>query len=830
LPPALAALHDLALDLRWTWSHEADALWARIDRDRWDQTHNPWTLLQATAPARLAELAGDAEFLAELRGLDERRRTYLEGPTWFETNGGRERPGEIAYFCLEFGLGEALPLYAGGLGVLAGDYLKAASDLGAPVVGVGLLYQEGYFRQSLDADGEQRESYPFNDPATMPIEPAMAGEEWIRVALGFPGRVLRLRVWRARVGRVVLYLLDSNDPQNSPADRGLTGKLYGDGAETRLAQELVLGVAGWRALEALGHAPEICHINEGHAAFAVVERARSLAARTGLGFEQALWASRAGNVFTSHTPVATGFDRFDPAMVRKYLPDLEVQLINERSSIEAVLGLGGSNGEAEPFNMAHLALRGSGTCLAVSALHETVSRGLFQPLFPRWPPDEVPIGHVTNAVHTPSWDSAQADRLWTDACGKERWRAPDETMAERIAGASDETLWAMRGAARQAMVGQVRARLARQLSARGLPAAAIEASERVLDPNVLTLGLARRFTDYKRPNLLLHDKERLARLLLDEARPAQIVVAGKAHPADLIGKAMIREWIAFASDPRIRPRVVFLEDYDLVLAQELVQGVDVWINTPRRPWEACGTSGMKVLVNGGLNCSVLDGWWAEAFQPDLGWEVGDGRDNRDGDLDAAEAEALYAVLEQQIAPEFHDRDETGVPRAWVDRIRRSVARLTPAFSGARMIRDYLERAYRPAASALRARLANGGEAARGMADWSARLARGWPAIHIGASNVSATGERLRLSVPVFLGEIGPDDVTVELYADAGAAGGPAERIPLQLGQPISGSAGGWMYAGEIAEGRPADDFTVRVVPQRPGVAVPAELPLIAWQR
>lgn len=841
LPEALSSLRELALDLRWTWSHEADALWARIDADLWERSHNPWVLLQNAPAARLIALAGDPGFLAELDEVMAVRRAYRERSRWFDKARGETTVGGIAYFSLEFGLGAALPLYAGGLGVLAGDYLKAASDLGVPVTGVGLLYQEGYFRQTLDLEGGQRESYPFNEPATMPIEPAMVGGEWLKVPAPLPGRTLQLRVWFARVGQAALYLLDSNDPLNSPADRGITGKLYGDGPETRLSQEVALGVGGWAALEALGRAPDICHINEGHAAFAVMERARRLALAQGLTFEQALWATRPGNVFTTHTPMATGFDRFDPEMVRRYLPQFEAQLAAEGQPPGELLRLGRANADdpAEPFNMAWLAMRGCGVTLAVSRLHEKVSRGIFQPLFPRWPPAELPLDHVTNGVHVPSWDSSQADQLWTDACGKARWLECADAPPADIASASDGAIWAMRGLARQTLVRQVRGRLALQLRARGLASEAAAVAAAALDPNILTLGLARRFTAYKRPNLLLRDPDRLARILLDPRRPAQIVLAGKAHPADEAGKAMIREWIAFANRPGLRSRVVFLEDYDLALAQELVQGVDVWINTPRRPWEACGTSGMKVLVNGGLNCSVRDGWWAEAYAPDVGWAIGDGGHGGGGDdddakgdeeaRDAADAEAAYQLLEQQVAPEFYERDESGAPRAWVARIRRSMATLTSVFSCGRMVADYVEKAYLPGAAALHRRLADGCVEARGLAAWAARLGWGWAGLHIGEPVFSPASGTTRVSVPVMLGAIGPDEVAVEAYADA-CGDWPATAAPLAAAQPVAGSVNGYVFVGALPAGRAAQDFTVRVRPSRPGAAVPAELPLIAWQR
>lgn len=830
LPESLAPLLELALDLRWTWSHEADALWTRIDAELWERTHNPWTVLQQAGAERLAFLSSEPGFLIELEELVEKRKADMERLTWFE-GAHAGALGEVAYFCMEFGLGAALPLYAGGLGVLAGDFLKAASDLGVPMIGVGLFYQEGYFRQVIDAEGRQHEAYPFNDPAMLPIEPAMIDGAWLRVAVNLAGRVLQLRVWQATVGRSTLYLLDSNDPLNSPSDRGVTSKLYCDDAETRLIQAMALGIGGWRALEALGRKIEICHINEGHAAFAILERARSLAARAGLDFWQALWASRAGNVFTSHTPVEAGFDRFQPELLEKHLANPAGQLMDTGHPFKSILSLGRADldDEAEPFNMAFLAMRGSGARMGVSRLHGRVSRQIFQPLFSRWPQIEVPIGHITNGVHTPTWDSAESDRLWTAACGKERWRHAGEEMLGQIQGVSDEALWAMRSEGRQGLVRHVRARLADQLRARGLAPELVAEASAVLDSNVLTLGLARRFTDYKRPDLLLHDQERLARLLSDESRPVQIVVAGKAHPADEAGKDMIRQWIVFARQPRMRQRVVFLEDYDISLAQELVQGVDVWINTPRRPMEACGTSGMKVLVNGGLNCSVRDGWWDEAYAPGLGWCI-DGTGAEEGpQIDVAETLHTYDLIESEIAPEFYDRDETGLPRAWVGRIRRSMSSLTAVFSSARMAREYVESAYLPSASLLRSRLSNSAAEAKGLADWSARLHRAWRSQHIGTPTVSRVDDGWRFTVPVVLGEVSPDDVLIELYADP-LSGEAPDIYPLIRGKSVPGTVNGFVYSGQAPASRPANDFSVRAIPSRPGAQVPAELALITWQR
>ena len=832
LPDEIAALRILALDLRWTWSHEGDAVWEHLDARLWRVTQNPWSMLQSTSLERLQRLARDADFRDKLAAFIDARRKYLERPGWFATAYGRPALGGVAYLSMEFGLGSALPLYAGGLGVLAGDFLKTASDLNIPVVGVGLLYQEGYFRQILDADGMQRELYPYNEPGMLPIEPLVLDEGgWLRIPLELPGRVVQLRVWQATVGRVRVYLLDSNDPLNSPADRGVTAKLYPDGSEIRLIQEIVLGVGAWRTIERLHPETEICHINEGHAAFAVIERARNLAATKKLGFREALWATRAGNVFTTHTPVVAGFDLFPANLLRRYLPYIAGDLAGQGETPNDVLGLGRIDplDPSEPFNMAYLAQRGSALTLGVSRLHGEVSRRIFQPLFPRWPSCEVPVDHVTNGVHIPTWDSAQADKIWTEACGKDRWRGMPDDLPDRIACVSDEELWSMRGSGRQRLVAIVRRRLATHLRQRGLEAGIVQRAESVLDPNVLTIGFARRFTEYKRPNLLLRNSARLGALLLNERHPIQIVLAGKAHPSDAEGKSMIREWIELARQPRYRGRVVFLEDYDIALAQELVQGVDVWINTPRRPWEACGTSGMKVLVNGGLNCSILDGWWAEAFEADLGWAIGDAQGRDAGEADAEDADHLYDTLERSIIPEFYARDAQGLPRAWLARIRRSISVLTPAFGSTRMVREYVEKAYLPLAKTLRARSTEECALARSLCSWSESLKSHWSSLHIGQPTATRADGRWRFSVPVFMGELSATAVRVELFADE-IEDKPAEVVVLHQEQAVPGAMNGHIYAGEIVTTRPADHYTVRVVPHHPDARIPSELPFIAWQR
>jgi starch phosphorylase len=627
---------------------------------------------------------------------------------------------------------------------------------------------------------------------------------------------------------VKLYLLDSNDAANFPAHRGITSELYGGGPELRLKQELLLGIGGWRLFAALGIEPEVCHLNEGHAAFAILERARSFMEASGQPFEVALAATRAGNLFTTHTAVAAGFDRFDPALIEQYLRGYAEQRLG--IAFDDLLALGRSNprDSSESFNMAYLAIRGSGAVNGVSRLHGEVSRRIFEPLFPRWPSDEVPIGSVTNGVHVPSWDSPAADILWTKACGKDRWLGTTETLGEDIRRVSDAELWRFRAATSTALVEYARERLSRQLISSGASPEEVDGAAHVFDPNALTLGFARRFATYKRPNLLLHDPERLLRMMTDPQRPVQLILAGKAHPADREGQALIREWTRFIRRPEARPHVIFLGDYDMLLTERLVQGVDVWINTPRRPWEACGTSGMKVLVNGGINLSELDGWWAEAYTPEVGWAVGDGREHGDDPAwDAAEAEAIYDLLEREVIPEFYSRDAEGIPAAWVARMRESMARLTPHFSANRTVREYTERHYIPAASAYRARAANKGAASRQVVDWRSAVEGSWPRLRFGGVKVETRGERHIFDVQLYLDDLDPKAVQVELYAD-GANGERPVRLNMKRIRRLTGGMGGYLYRAAASAARPAEDYTARVIPRRDGVAVPLEAAQILW--
>jgi len=828
----IAALRELAYDLRWTWSHEADSLWHRMDPSTWERSRHPWTVLQSIPRGSLKELVQDVAFRSELEKAVAARKAYMEAASARASAVRSSGIGTIAYFSMEFGLGEALPLYAGGLGILAGDVLKTASDLGLPIVGVGLLYQSGYFHQLVDSQGWQQEILPYNEPASLPIEPVSKGDDRLIVTLELPGRLLRLRVWRARVGCVDLFLLDSNDALNHPLDRGITGQLYGGGSELRLMQEVVLGIGGWRLVEALGLDVEICHINEGHAAFAVLERAYQFMRRTGVSFPEAFWATRAGNVFTSHTPVDAGFDRYAPELIRQYLPYAEQFLKDTGLTLEQALALGRADPDdaREHFNMAFLAMRGSLLTFGVSKLHGSVSRHIFGPLFPRWPECEVPVSHVTNGVHVPTWDSPWADEIWTSACGRERWRDPSLELKDAIAELSDERLWSLRASERADLLGYVRGRLARQLGSHAAGSTALAEAENVLDANVLTLGFARRFTGYKRPNLLLRHPERLTALLTDPHRPVQLVLAGKAHPQDTEGKEMIKAWLEFGSQPSVRHRVALLEDYDITLAQELVEGVDVWINTPRPPMEACGTSGMKVLVNAGLNLSVLDGWWAEAYEPGLGWAIGAEPESIGTDRDEADAQSLYTVLEREVVPEFYDRDVAGIPRRWIQRIRRSMARLTAAFSSNRMMLDYVERAYRPAALRLRERTVQNAAIARSLAGWANRVQAHWQNVHVDEPHVVPDEDAWRFAVAVYLGELTPSDVRVELYADPLHGEDSKGTVPLERGEAITGTLNGFLYTGRVSGDRPSSHYTARVMPEHQYAQLPLELPLIHWQR
>jgi glycogen phosphorylase len=825
------SLAELALDMRSSWNHATDQVWRQLDPVLWELTYNPWVVLQTDSRDNLQCILAEPAFRKNVDDLVQAKRDAAEAPAWFLQAYPQSPLNCVAYFSMEFMLSEALPIYSGGLGNVAGDQLKAASDLGVPVIGVGLLYQQGYFRQMIDKDGAQQALFPYNDPGQLPITPLRhPSGEWLRLKLNLPGYPIWLRAWQVEVGRVKLYLLDSNDAANYAPYRAITSELYGGGPDLRLMQELVLGIGGWRLLAALGIEPEVCHLNEGHAAFAVLERARSFMQATGQSFEVALAVTRAGNLFTTHTAVAAGFDRFPAALIERYLGGYAQNQLGMSLRDLLALGRKNPNDSEENFNMAYLAIRGSGAVNGVSRLHGKVSRQLFESLFSNWPVDEVPVRHVTNGVHSPTWESAAADELWTGACGKDRWLWTTEALEQKIRGVSDASLWQFRTDARAVLVEFARERLSGQLAASGASPEAVDDAKHLFDTRTLTLGFARRFASYKRPNLLLHDPERLLRLLTNPQRPVQLIMAGKAHPADQPGQALIQQWTHFIRLPEVRPHVIFLSDYDMLLTEQLVQGVDVWLNTPRRPWEACGTSGMKVLVNGGINLSELDGWWAEAYTPDVGWALGDGQEHSDDSVrDGIEAGALYELLEREVIPQFYDRDEEGIPTAWIRRMRESMARLTPRFSTNRTVREYTEQHYLPAASAYRKRAADMSEIGVGIVNWRHALDQKWSALRFGEVSVETTGEQHAFNVQVFLDGLDPNAVQVELYAEGLTGSSPVQHA-MKLLSPLPDARGCHIYSASASAARPPLDYTARLTPHYLGVAIPLEDSRILWQR
>lgn len=824
----MEALTEIALNMRWSWNHAADELWSQLDPELWELTRNPWAMLQTVSQEKLMKLTSDERFQASINEILKRKMGREQSTSWFERTYSQSPFTKVAYFCMEFMLNDALPIYSGGLGNVAGDQLKAASDLGVPIVGVGLLYQVGYFRQHIDAEGRQQALYPFNDPGQLPIRPVRyANGEWLRISIELPGFRLWLRAWEVDAGRVKLYLLDTNDLANLPEYRGITSELYGGGPEVRISQEQVLGIGGWRLLRALGIRPEVCHLNEGHAAFAVLERARDLMEEEHLSFEAALSITRAGNLFTTHTPVEAGFDRFAPSLMEQHFRHYAQDALH--IPIDDLLALGRQNPKdsSEPFSMALLAMRGSGAVNGVSRLHGSVSRHLFQNIFPRWPEKEVPIGYVTNGVHVPIWDSDAADQLWTEACGKQRWDSDLKKIEDDIRRVPDARLWYMRTASRSTLVDYVRRRITRQIAGQGASDEEIGAVEKIFDPETLTLGFARRFATYKRPNLLLKDPDRLLAILTNKTHPVQLVIAGKAHPQDAQGQRMIQQWIEFIRHSPARSQVVFLSDYDMRMTEQLVQGVDVWLNTPRRPWEACGTSGMKVLVNGGLNLSELDGWWAEAYTPEVGWALGDGSEHGDDPAyDAADAEQLYTLLEKQVIPEFYKRDESGIPVGWIHRMRESMAHLTPAFSATRCVREYTVKHYVPLAAAYQRRSADAHGTASNLLNWQRHLAEHWSTLRFGEMQVLTEENEHCFHVQVCLEGMDPDAIQVELYADAPGDGEPVRHLMVR-GGPVVGE-NSISYLAFIPADRPATDFTPRIIPSHAEAFVPLEAAQILW--
>ena len=837
LPEELKGLRELAYNLLWSWDEELRVVFTRLDPELWESTYqNPVLILGSISQQRLEEAARDDGFLAFYGRAYERFRAYLKETTWWEKR-HTEKP-LVAYFSAEFGVAECLPIYSGGLGVLAGHHLKSASDLGVPLVGVGLLYQEGYFHQYLTPDGWQQESNPTNDFYNLPVQPVMGGGAApLRIELSLAGQRLQVQVWEAQVGRVPLYLLDTNLPENPPELQKITDRLYGGGEETRIQQEIVLGVGGMRALHAMGLRPVVCHMNEGHSAFLSLERIRILMQEGGVRFGTALEAARAGNVFTTHTPVPAGFDTFPGELIDKYFGEY---LKEAGISRERFLALGQAQSDTRGgFNMAGLALRTSAHVNGVSRLHGQVSRALLRPYLPGVPEHEVPVGHVTNGAHTRSCVSREMAMLFDRYLGPEWWRRPGQPVTwQGVDTIPDEELWATHERRRARLVAFSRRRLMRQLEHHGASRSDIERARGVLDTEALTIGFARRFAAYKRANLFLADRERLKRILLDPKRPVQIIIAGKAHPRDHEGKEMLKAVVQFCQEEEVRRHAVFLEDYDLAVARYLVQGVDVWLNTPRRGMEASGTSGMKVVPNGGLNLSTPDGWWAEAYEPEAGWAIGKGEDYTDHAYqDWVESNALYDILEKDVVPLFYDRGHDDLPRAWIARMKNSMKKLSPAFSTNRMIWEYSERFYLPAAEQFAKLTASGMERARRLADWKRKVVKGWGEVRVETvqarrNAVHRVGETFEINAAVRLGPIDPGDLCVEIYYGALSArreivGGRA--VQMQLESPQPDGPGVYRYVGMVpCDSSGLHGFTVRVVPYHPDATGFLSTGLIAW--
>ena len=824
------SLAEIALDLRWSWDHSADEVWRMLDPELWDLTNSPWIVLQTISRDQLQSVLNDTVFRDKIDMLVKSRIEANKAPAWFGLTYPKTSLTSVAYFSMEFMLSEALPIYSGGLGNVAGDQLKAASDLGVPVTGIGLLYQQGYFRQEIDSNGAQQALFPFNNPGQLPVTPLrQPNGEWLRTEISLSGYSVWLRTWQVQVGRIKLYLLDSNDAANLPVHRGITSELYGGGSELRLKQEMILGIGGWRLLEELGIEPQVCHLNEGHAAFAILERAHSFMCKSGLPFDVALATTKAGNLFTTHTAVKAGFDCFPSSLIQQYLGKYAEKNLGITQQQLLALGRKNQNDESEIFNMAYLAIRGSGAINGVSRLHGSVSRHIFEPLFPKWPTSEVPVGYITNGVHMPTWDSKEADEIWTEACGKDRWLGMTKTMETDIRSVSDERLWEMRTNANKALISFAREHFSRQLLGSGYSSEIIDQAKNLFDPNVLTLGFARRFATYKRPNLLLHDPQRLLRLLTNPKFPVQLILAGKAHPADVAGQILIKEWVQFIKQNGAHPPVIFLSDYDMHISENLVQGVDVWINTPRRPWEASGTSGMKVLVNGGINLSELDGWWAEAYTPEVGWALGDGKEHgEDPYWDAKEAEQLYTILEQEVVPEFYERNEKGMPTAWIARMRESMAHLSPRFSADRTVREYTEQHYMPAAKAYLERAAKKGTKGKQISDKLKELDQNWDSIRFGEVKSETLAEQLLFEVQVFISDIDPATLQVELYAD-GVNGDAPFIQKMTRAAKTDGTLNSHRYNTSVTTTRSASDYTARIIPCLKDVSIPLEISRILWQ-
>jgi glycogen phosphorylase len=839
LPDPLKPLLKIANNIWWSWNVEAIQLLRRVDPNLWDKHGgNPIGVLGTLSAQRVSELEKDRAFLANLDRVEGSLDRYLNLTPWFEGEHPSSTDSLIGYFSLEFGLHESLPLYSGGLGILAGDHLKSASDLGLPLVGVGLAYQTGYFRQYLNHDGWQMEEYSVNDfnNMSMQLEKDHDGRE-ITIEVHYPGRIVTARIWRVQVGRNPLFLLDTNLPVNLAEDRELTSTLYGGDQDMRIRQEILLGIGGLRALIKMGLEPSICHLNEGHSAFLALERINLLMKNRGLGYETAFEMVRATNVFTTHTPVPAGNDHFQPDLVRTYLASKAVEL---GLDMESLLALGRSNpgNRNETFCMTVLALRLSRNVNGVSELHGHVSREMWQSIWPEVPMEEIPIAHVTNGIHTRSWLCTEISRLYERYIGPRWFEEPtNKTLWDRVDLIPDAELWRSHERMRERLVSFVRSRLQIQLSNRGANRAWIKEASQVLDPEALTIGFARRFATYKRAALITRDPERLARILNATDRPVQLIFAGKAHPKDQPGKELIRQLVHLAQRPEFRHRIVFVEDYNIEVARYMVQGVDIWLNTPRRPLEASGTSGMKVPPNGGINLSILDGWWCEGYKQDNGWAIGGGEDYDDQDYqDEVESTALYDLLENEIVPTFYGRSSDDVPREWTHIMKNSMRTVNTEFNTNRMVEEYTQRFYAPAMENAKRLEGDDYSKAKILGQWRTGIRHAWSKVQIHCVDAppltaQPMGTQLPVRAAVQLGNIPVDDILVEVYHGLLNSAGAIEDGETDTLFPTEElQDGAVVFSGNIACRRAGRrGFTVRAVPRKEGYPLGRfETGLIVW--
>jgi starch phosphorylase len=838
LPEPLGVLMNIAMNLRWSWDPRTVDLFRWVDPEAWESAeHDPVRMLGIVARERFEELAEDGPFMAFLASVDEDLQGYLEEPRWYHSRKGKSPLSAVAYFSPEFGVSEALPTYSGGLGVLAGDHLKAASDLGVPMIGVGLLYRQGYFRQQLNADGWQQERYPALDPHGMPLTLVSdEGGSPLKVEVDLAGARCVSQVWCAQVGRIPLLLLDSDVEENDFEERAVTDRLYAGGSEHRLRQEMVLGIGGVRALRLAGYSADVFHSNEGHAGFLGLERVRILVGERDLSFHEALEACRTTTVFTTHTPVPAGIDVYGPDLMERYFSSFAKEC---GTSFEELMSLGQgdaaqeANDEPPKFNMAVMGLAVAGRANAVSKLHGSVSRGLFTDLWAGIPSEEVPIRHVTNGVHTPTWLGPEIAEVLSRRLSP-GWAETGEAKWERILDVPDAELWRARERARERLVYFLRERLRAQLLARGASEAELGWTDEAFDPGILTIGFARRFAQYKRATLMLSDPDRLKRMLLSSDRAIQVVVAGKAHPLDDGGKEMIRRLVHFASDPDVRGRFAFIEDYDMGVARAFTQGVDVWLNNPRRPLEACGTSGMKAALNGALNCSVLDGWWDECYNGRNGWAIGTRETIGDVDLqDRIDANAMYDLLEREIAPRFYDRAEGPVPRRWTERVKASMSSLGPFVTADRMLRDYVEQLYEPAAKHGKEMAVSEFARARALAAWKSAINEGWGEVEVinvdGDLTAATVGDHRSVSATVRIGNLSTDDVNVQLAHGSVGANGELIESDIETMTADTCQDGVCIYHGSFPTNAAGlYGYTVRVIPAHADLTNDMDMGLITW--